>query len=192
MGNSLRILGTLGALALTRTGSGWLPLLGAAGAVAIPTVALRQLWIEKRIWARGLAGRFGRLLFRVASIGLDTGGVKPALGEPTAVAIGSAAAEAFHALPASQQARYRELPEVISRLEAEALATRGAGDDRRFTAAVSALESLRLDLLRMHAGAAPTSDLTGSIDAASRIGRDIDRRLAAAGELDQALRDSAG
>jgi serine/threonine-protein kinase len=192
LGNSLRVIGTLGALALARAGSGWLPLVGAAGAVAIPTVALRQLWIEKRIWARGLAGRFGRLLFRVASIGLDTGGVKPALGEPTAVAIGSAAAEAFEAMSDAQQARYRELPAVINRLEAEALSTRAAGDDRRFTAAVSALESLRLDLLRMHAGAAPIGDLTASIDAAGRIGRDIDRRLAAAGELDQVLRDSAG
>jgi hypothetical protein len=44
----------------------------------------------------------------------------------------------------------------------------------------------------MHAGAAPIGDLTASIDAAGRIGRDIDRRLAAAGELDQVLRDSAG
>jgi serine/threonine-protein kinase len=184
--------GMLGGVLLTRTGPSWLPLVGAAAAVVIPTAAIRQLWLQRRVWTRALAGRFGRFVFRVASAGLRRGDAKAAAGEPTVVAIGEAAAELYRALPASLQAEYPQLPNVLHRLQAEAMATRLAaepGGNARFEAAVSALESLRIDLLRLHAGAARREDLTASIDAAQRLGSHIDARLEADREVRRAISD---
>ena len=190
-----RVVGTLVSIAITRAGNGWTPLLGAAGAIALPTMALRELWNQKDVWPRALAGRFGRMLFRVASLRLGATAENPAIGEPTVAAIGSGANKLFHALPESVQAEYAHVPGMIEQLEGVAIAGRSAADPgarRRYEAAVSALESVRLDLLRMHAGMPARGDLTGNIEAARRLGADIDTRLAAEAEIDQALRNSAG
>jgi hypothetical protein len=52
----------------------------------------------------------------------------------------------------------------------------------RLRSAVGALESLRLDLLRLQAGVGSTGDLTGAIDAGRAIGRDIDYTIAGRAE----------
>ena len=44
-----------------------------------------------------------------------------------------------------------------------------------FTNAVTALESIRLDLLRLHAGASDLAPLTTLIDAARMLGDDVNR-----------------
>jgi hypothetical protein len=48
---------------------------------------------------------------------------------------------------------------------------------------VAALEGLRLDLLRLHAGASDLQPLTTLIDAARQIGEDIDRLAEAQREV---------
>jgi hypothetical protein len=55
----------------------------------------------------------------------------------------------------------------------------------RLQAAVTALENLRLDLLRLRAGVGGADDLTGSLEEARRIGQIVDAELEARREVDR-------
>ena len=159
--------------------------LPAVGAALIgPTVALRRLvrdWLGGRSLLRKLTqGRFGQWLFGVAGVGLyERESPRLPGAEPTVVAIARAADKLFLALPPTQRQRLAEVPALIERLEAEALALR-AGDSTepdREASAVAALESLRLDLLRLNAGATVKGELTRDLANVARIGAEIDARL---------------
>ena len=172
-----------------------LQLLGFVGTVAIPTVTIRKIWSETRrdrpsVWNRLMAGRLGRAVFRIARIRLREGmPALPAAGEPTALAVGRAADALFDALPRTQREHLREVPQLIERLEADALVLRArTGDPRspeRLATVVAALETLRLDLLRLHAGTATLDELTAHLDAARHIGIEIDAKLDAERMLDE-------
>jgi serine/threonine-protein kinase len=117
-----------------------------------------------------------------------------------------AASELFAALPKAYREQLHELPAVVASLEARAadaraemevvaaMAPSGSADaavlaERKRVAAaqlaesVAALEGLRLDLLRLHAGASDLQPLTTLIDAARQIGEDIDRLAEAQREV---------
>jgi hypothetical protein len=131
-------------------------------------------------------GRFGRWLFGAARVGLgDERPPRIAGGEPTVVAIARAADQLFAALPAAQRKPLGDVPAVIQRLEAEALALHGGDSaaDEREASAVAALESLRLDLLRVSAGSAPKGELTRDLADVERIGAEIDASLAEHDEI---------
>ena len=164
-----------------------LQMMGFVGSIAIPTVTVRKIWSEVRrdrpsVWNRLMSGRLGRFVFRVARIGLgDLGPALPAAGEPTALAVGRAADALFDALPREQRERLRDVPQLIERLEADAMALRARPDEanasRRLATVVAALETLRLDLLRLHAGTATLDELTAHVESARQIGAEIDARL---------------
>ena len=66
------------------------------------------------------------------------------------------------------------------------------GDERvraneRLATSVAALDGVRLELLRMGAGLAPTGGLTAQIKAALQLGEDVDTRLRAIRQLEQVL-----
>src|SRR6476661_4854531 len=149
---------------------------------------LREWWqtgIRDRLWntraGEWLARRLGAPE-RSRAIG---GGVFRA----TESALGVAAADLFAALPKADREQLAELPATVAALEQRAAAARAelevvatlapAGGDagvllatRREQAAaqlaesVAALEGIRLDLLRLHAGASDLAPLTTLIDAA--------------------------
>jgi serine/threonine-protein kinase len=116
----------------------------------------------------------------------------------TEAALGLAAGDLFDALPKACREELAELPATVAALEQRAAAARAelavvaalapSGDDagavlaaRREQAAahlassVAALEGIRLDLLRLHAGASDLAPLTTLMDAARAMGDDIDR-----------------
>jgi serine/threonine-protein kinase len=175
--------------------------LGAAGAVMIPVITARKLWNDLRrgkvpVWSRLLRGRTGDLIFRIARLGVkDRARAAPApvAGEPTVLALGKAADELFRALPAAQQARLADLPALITRLESDALALRArAGPDAtdgRHATAVAALETLRLDLMRLHAGSGTLDDLTRNLEAVKRLGEEIDAELAGRREVAEIIEE---
>ena len=72
-------------------------------------------------------------------------------------------------------------PDLIERLEADVLALRadaeGSAQQQRLTTAVTALEALRLDLMRLHAGKASLDELTQYVADARRIGEEIDAEM---------------
>jgi serine/threonine-protein kinase len=129
----------------------------------------------------------------------------------TESALGVAASELFAALPKEYREQLLELPAIVASLEARAaearaemdvvaaMAPSGAADadvlaDRRNAAAarlaesVAALEGIRLDLLRVHAGAGDLQPLTTPMDAARLIGEDLGRLAEAQEEAERAAR----
>jgi eukaryotic-like serine/threonine-protein kinase len=127
----------------------------------------------------------------------------PAANEPTEVALGRAAEALFAALPPANQRDLEEVPRLIRQLEGDvqrlrrqdaaltrALAeaagrvdlakelesARRAGSAKVATA-LSALENLRIDLLRISAGQAAGPGLTEHLEAARKIGRDVDAQI---------------
>ena len=199
--------GTAGtALAMSGIGAsnlGWLlDFATVAGSVAVPTVTLRRLWTlrgGRSLWHRLLEGRFGRWVFRAAGVGQPAPSAAfPAGGEPTVLAIGRAADALFAALPAEQRERLGDVPALVARLEADALAARQAGLDAspdaaaRLESAVAAIEAIRLDLLRLQSGLGTLDELTRDVEAARALGARVDAELATRGAARQELRELLG
>jgi serine/threonine-protein kinase len=149
----------------------------------------RRWWLRlDSLWYRVWAGRAGRFFFRLARIGLKTT-ARPALPsvEPTELVLGRSALEAYKALPEGERRQAQDLPGVLERLETGAEALRARGDTgESLTEAVAALEHLRLALVKRQSGLGSPSDLTLELERARAIGDHVDRRIAAAAEV-QAL-----
>ena len=115
------------------------------------------------------------------------------------------------ALPKEYREQLSELPAIVASLEARAAEARAEMDvvaamapsasvnadvlaARKNAAAthlaesVAALEGLRLDLLRLHAGAADLQPLTTLMDAARLVGEDLGRLAEAQREAERAAR----
>ena len=133
----------------------------------------------------------------------------------TEAALGVAASELFAALPKAYREQLAELPAIVAALEARAaearaevevlaaLAPSGSADAdvlaaRKKAAAthlaesVAALEGIRLDLLRLHAGAGDLAPLTTLMDAARLAGEDVSRLAEAQREVEDAAGGSFG
>ncbi len=128
----------------------------------------------------------------------------------TEAALGVAAEELFAALPEEWREKLAELPATVKNLEAraaearadinvvaaleasgadaEALAPRRKAASARLGESVAALEGIRLDLLRLHAGSGDLAPLTTLMDAVRVIGEDMNRLADAALEVQGALR----
>lgn len=149
--------------------------------VVLPTIAIRSLWRrwalrgEDGFWTRLASGRFGRLFFRLAGVGLRRTALPPSSSahDPTVAVAGAQARAAFAALPAGARDALRDVPALIDRLEADAMSLREAASPRaadRLASAMAAVEMLRLDLIRLGAAQAGDVELTAAIERARDIG----------------------
>ena len=167
---------------------------------------LRKLWqtgIRERLWKSRLGEWFARRLGAPERSKLAGANAFRA----TEAALGVAAGELFAALPSAYREQLAELPHIVESLEARAAEARAEieivaalapdGDtgadvlaERKRVAAahlgesVAALEGIRLDLLRLHAGTADLKPLTTLMDAARRIGEDLGRLAEAEREVE--------
>jgi serine/threonine-protein kinase len=190
-------------------------LLGAvSNALDVPFIPtkIRNGWhtgIRDRLWnsraGAWLAGKLGAPE-RSQAVG---GGVFRA----TEVALGVAAGELFAALPKAYREQLAELPATVAALEARAAEARAEIDvlaalapigtedahsveTRRnsakahLAASVAALEGMRLDLLRLHAGANDLAPITTLMDAARLVGDDVRRLADAQREVESTLQRS--
>ncbi len=140
------------------------------------------------LWYRIWAGRAGRTFFKLAGLGLKAP-ARPALPsvERTELVLGRSALSAYKALPEGERRQARDLPGVLERLETGAESLRARGDTgESLTEAVAALEHLRLALVKRQSGG-PASDLTLALERAKAIGDHVERRLAAAAEVQRLL-----
>jgi serine/threonine-protein kinase len=179
----------------------------------IPT-KLREWWqagIRDRLWK----SRAGEWLARRLGAPERSGVEGASAFRATEAALGVAASELFAALPKAYREQLHELPEIVETLEARAAAARaemevvdalapsGAVDadvlrTRRETAAahlgksVAALEGIRLDLLRLHAGASDLAPLTTLMDSARVLDEDLKRLAAAHEEVEGIVGHKAG
>ena len=124
-------------------------------------------------------GLMGRWLFKLAGIRLKRGspGALPAGDRPTEAALGLAALELFEALPADTRRVLGDLPAVVRRLEERVRRLRGNGRPAELRDALSALETIRLDLLRLHGGVGTVDGLTADLGAARLISEQVDALL---------------
>ena len=170
---------------------------------------IRQWWqtgIRDRLWN----SRAGAWLARRLGAPERTQLAGASAFRATEAALGVAASELFAALPKAYREELAELPVIVAELEARAAEARAEIDAvaalapsssseaevlaaRRETAAahlaesVAALERIRVDLLRLHAGASNLSPLTTLIDAARELGDDVSRLADAQREVEAAL-----
>jgi eukaryotic-like serine/threonine-protein kinase len=174
----------------------------------IPT-KLRDWWqtgVRDRLWN----SRAGEWLARRLGAPEHSQAVGAGVFRATEAALGVAASELFAALPSAYREQLADLPATVAALEARAaearaeideisaLAPSGSNDAgvleaRREAAAahlaksVAALEGIRLDLLRLHAGASDLAPLTTLIDAARVLGEDVNRLAEAQREVQGAI-----
>jgi eukaryotic-like serine/threonine-protein kinase len=182
----------------------------------------RDIW--GRRWLKFWNGRFGRWVFRLAGLGLT--GVPAAAAatyRPTELALGLAADHLYKALPKGTQRELPDLPQVVRRLEVDAVTMRRRieelndlmaqiGDDPRaggegrarlredlattrdaaqakMLDAVSALETIRLGLLRLQAGTVTTGGITQDLAAARELLGDLSALAESADEVERELRE---
>ena len=173
--------------------------------------------VDTAFWAKVWHGRIGRLAF-VLGRRLMGGGVRGSAmtHRATELSLGMAAESLFESLPKATRAALGDLPSLLHRLQDDAQGLRrryevmqeslaGAGDavgsethaalraDRdalheKLGTAVGALETIRLDLLRLHAGSGTIEGLTTHLDLAAEVSAEVERLLAAHDEVAQGLR----
>jgi serine/threonine-protein kinase len=169
---------------------------------------IRDWWqtgIRERLWN----SRAGEWLARRLGAPDRSRAVGGGVFRATEAALGVAASELFAALPKAYREQLAELPATVAALEARAAEARAeidliaalapSGADRAgvletrrgaasalLTESVAALEGIRLDLLRLHAGAGDLAPLTTLIDAARLLGEDVRRLADAQREVDAA------
>ncbi len=171
---------------------------------------LRQWWqtgVRERLWNSRVGNWLARRLGAPERSRVVGGGVFRA----TEVALGVAASELFAALPAAQREQLAGLPATVAALEARAqearaeldqlgalaaagpkdapaLAARRRAAQAHLADSVAALEGVRLDLLRLHAGASDLAPLTTLLEAARQLGEEAGRLADAQREVDDATR----
>jgi len=193
--------GLLGLLTLT-TSIGWLAL----------TQKRRDLELE--LWKKLWTGRIGRAAFAIARKLLGRRVIGSAVTHrATELSLSMAAEKLFESLPKETRRSLGDLPALVNRLRDDAKLLRAryealkdalseeTGDalgDARLRAprdevhtklgeAVGALETIRLNLLRLHAGSGSVSNLTTHIGLAVEMSADIERLLAGREEMERGL-----
>lgn len=165
-----------------------------------------QIGIRDRLWN----SKIGRWCARKLGAPERSRAIDGGVFRPTETALGLAASELFAALPETYRVELAELPGTITVLEAHAAKARaeldvvaalvapdstdaGLLDQRRNAASshlassVAALERIRIDLLRLHAGAGDLAPLTTLIGDARALSDDIRRLTEAEAEVEAAL-----
>jgi serine/threonine-protein kinase len=165
-----------------------------------------------RFWKSALGAR----LFRLAGVGLERPAAAAALPQHTEVALGRALESLFESLPKETRRELKDVPVTVKRLEVEAQKLRDAigtldeavgaaqraqrPDDaatlerqrdeaaERLATTVTALETIRLGLLRLQIGAVPVATVTQAIEAATRLGRELDLAADARAEVSAILK----
>ncbi len=196
----------LGALVMVGCGFGWLVLLQRRRDVDTD--------VYGRFW-RGPLGRwlFGLARALTPARSLPA----PLTHRPTELSLGMAADKLFADLPKETQHQLHDLPDVVRRLEDDAQRMRkrldelqdalGDGGDtpsrqdrittdlraervlvqQRLKDAVAALETIRLNLLRLHAGTATVKHLTTDLGLARQVAREVDLLLESQREVEDLL-----
>jgi serine/threonine-protein kinase len=173
--------------------------------------------IDTEFWSKVWMGRFGRLAFSIARRLRGSQPVTSAMTHrATELSLSLAAEQLYERLPKQTRQTLGNLPALLDRLQraAQMLRTRheelGAAIDAprrsgdlanvdllreereavhdRLTAAVSALETIRLNLLRLHAGSAAVEGLTTHIGLAEEVSDEIERMVLARDEIEASLR----
>lgn len=173
--------------------------------------ALKKAERRLRFWQ----SRIGRALFKVSGMGLSPQATQlRATHRPTELQIGLAAEGLFRALPKEIRKSLGDVPAVVLRLEKDAHQLResierlndaqAAGLPRRVSLpadlvetreraeqelsdVVVALETIRLELLRLSTGSGSVEGLTANLLEAGEVGANVERMMAGIQEVEALL-----
>jgi serine/threonine-protein kinase len=173
--------------------------------------------IDTDFWSTVWSGPAGRLAFSIAK---RSGVARPAAAamthRATELSLGLAAEQLYESLPKATRSALAELPAVLRRIQDDAQHLRarhealqealvGSTADNpefddlrqlrddtqaRLAETVGALETLRLGLLRLHAGAATVENFTTHIEIASDVATQVERLISAHSDVERVLRYS--
>jgi hypothetical protein len=173
--------------------------------------------VDTEFWSSLWMGRLGKFAFAVARRVRGKSPVPSAMTHrATELSLGMAAEQLFESLPRESREQLGDLPALLQRLQRDAQTLRarydelneclsetgsaGAGTDYeplraerdrahdKLADAVGALETIRLNLLRLHAGSATVEGLTTHLGLAAEVSREIGRLIEAQGEVEAHLR----
>jgi serine/threonine-protein kinase len=177
----------------------------------------RRRDVDTEFWAGLWMGKIGKFVFSVARKLLGRRAIAPAMTHrATELSLGMAAEQLFESLPKESRQALGDLPALLRRLEGDAQSLRarydevqealGDGGDAAASAeyaevraardaiharlgdAVGALETIRLNLLRLHAGSVTVAGLTTHLGLAAAVSADVERLIAAQEEVEQLVR----
>lgn len=188
----------------------------AGAAVAKLHLVNRRADVDSEFWLKVWGGRIGKLAFSVAKRMLRGKRVATVMTHrATEMALGLAAENLFETLPRETRESLRDLPPILHRLQEDAQRLRSQYSDlqdalsaapdggtsdsyaavrdtrdavqRQLTEAVTALETIRLNLLRLHAGSVTVEGFTTHLHLAAEMSAEVERLLAAHEEIDAHL-----
>jgi serine/threonine-protein kinase len=185
----------------------------ALSVLALVGLGQRRKDIDTAFWARLWSGRVGRLAFAVGRKLVGTRAIGAAqTHRATELSLGIAAEQLFEALPKRTRQPLGDVPAVLRRLQEDATLMRARFEElqealalhgdmpgteayqelcgirdatqARLADAVAALETIRLDLLRLHAGADAVSSLTTHLGLAAEVSAEVQRLVSARADVD--------
>jgi serine/threonine-protein kinase len=173
--------------------------------------------VDSEFWSKFWNSRIGRAAFSVAKRFLGRRMPESAVTyRATELALGMAAEQLYERLPREQRHALADLPVVLRRLQDDAHALRRRYDElqealvaagesatsgayaevramrdqvhARLGEAVGALETTRLNLLRLHAGSGSVEGLTTHLGLAADVSDEVERLIAAHEEIERSLK----
>ncbi|MEP6619174.1 MAG: serine/threonine-protein kinase [bacterium] len=187
-----------------------------AGVAYLALLQLRRD-LDTEFWTAAWMSRVGTLAFAIARRLRGNQALGAAMTHrATELSLGMAAEQLFDSLPKHTRQALGDLPSLLHRLQNDAQLLRARYDDLneavgmeapasatsdvdalreardvvhdKLGEAVGALETIRLNLLRLHAGSATVEGLTTHIGLAAEVSAEVERMIAAREEVDARLR----
>jgi serine/threonine-protein kinase len=184
--------------------------------VSLLTLRQQQRDVDTEFWAKIWLGRIGKAAFKLARKLLGRRAPRVAMTHrATELSLGMAAEQLYESLPKESQRALGDLPPVLERLQRDAQLLRKHHDDLQdalaeagFAAAseqyagvretrdavhaklgetVGALETIRLNLLRLHAGSTTIEGLTTHLGIAADVSREVERLIAARTDVERLI-----
>jgi hypothetical protein len=173
--------------------------------------------VDTEFWSYLWTGGAGKFFFAIAKWMRRGAPVTTAMTHrATELSLGMAAEQLFESLPKAARGELGDLPPLLRRLQRDAQSLRQRYDQlqealgdagsaaagaeyesaratrdiiaAKLSDAVGALETIRLNLLRLHAGSATVEGLTTHLAIAADVSDEIDRMIAAQDEVEDHLR----
>lgn len=184
--------------------------------LSVVAMMQRHRDVDTEFWSRVWMGRIGKAAFSLARKLLGNRKLGSAVTHrATELSLGMAAEQLFASLSKEQQRALGDLPGLLRRLQDDAQLLRkrydevqealaGAREDSsgadygdlrslrdaihaKLGDTVAALETIRLNLLRLHAGSATVEGLTTHLGLAAEVSAEVERLIAAHEEVERSI-----
>jgi eukaryotic-like serine/threonine-protein kinase len=198
--------------AILATGLSWASML--MSGIGYLALAQSHKDVDSEFWARMWRGPIGRMAFGIARKLVGKGYRAAAVTHrATELSLGMASEQLFESLPREMRESLGDLPSLLARLQADAQRLRARHDElhdavtaasargmevedlraqrdmlhERLQAAVGAMETIRLNLLRLHAGSLSVDGMTTHLGIAAEVSAEVERLIAAQADVSRFL-----